>query len=70
VEEIDLRLADFGFAIHDQQILSHARCGTPAFMAPEIIKGWEYGTKADIFSIGSIIYFIYTKKPLIKCESA
>jgi calcium/calmodulin-dependent protein kinase (CaM kinase) II/calcium/calmodulin-dependent protein kinase I len=34
------------------------RCGTPAFIAPEILLGIRYGSKVDIWSCGVIIYML------------
>lgn len=31
-------------------------CGTPKFMAPEILRGQPYSSKVDIFSVGVILY--------------
>eukprot|EP00735_Rhodelphis_limneticus_P009915 TRINITY_DN2890_c7_g1::TRINITY_DN2890_c7_g1_i1::g.5841::m.5841 TRINITY_DN2890_c7_g1::TRINITY_DN2890_c7_g1_i1::g.5841 ORF type:complete len:567 (+),score=55.79,sp/Q55GV3/PAKC_DICDI/46.72/6e-102,Pkinase/PF00069.20/6e-65,Pkinase_Tyr/PF07714.12/6.3e-46,PBD/PF00786.23/3.5e-05,PBD/PF00786.23/1.4e-12,Kinase-like/PF14531.1/0.0039,DUF1341/PF07071.6/0.12,ABC1/PF03109.11/0.27 TRINITY_DN2890_c7_g1_i1:32-1732(+) len=52
--EGDVKLADFGFTAelsspHSQRT---TMVGTPYWMAPEIIVGWEYGTKVDIWSLG------------------
>ena len=33
--------------------------GTDFYMAPEILKGEEYNYKADLWSIGIIIYRLY-----------
>lgn len=34
-------------------------CGTPAYMSPEIIKKQPYlGSKADIWALGVILYFM------------
>jgi serine/threonine-protein kinase ULK/ATG1 len=52
-----LKLADFGFARHlAGASLAQTRCGTPLFMAPEILECREYDAKADIWSVGCIFY--------------
>eukprot|EP00347_Sterkiella_histriomuscorum_P016651 403352375 len=53
----DLRIADFGLACelrNDGKTLE--RCGTPTYIAPEILQGQDYNTKVDIFSLGSIMF--------------
>ena len=35
-------------------------CGTPIYMAPEIIEGKPYNAKADVYSFGIIMYQIIT----------
>ena len=37
--------------------------GTQIIMAPEILSGKEYDNKCDLWSLGVIIYQLYTKKP-------
>jgi len=50
-----LKLIDFGLA---QKIngYSYAVCGTPMFMAPEVILGTGYTTLADHWSLGVCLY--------------
>eukprot|EP00826_Nyctotherus_ovalis_P065026 TRINITY_DN9548_c0_g1_i2.p1 TRINITY_DN9548_c0_g1~~TRINITY_DN9548_c0_g1_i2.p1 ORF type:complete len:221 (+),score=57.91 TRINITY_DN9548_c0_g1_i2:1120-1782(+) len=36
------------------------KCGSPGFVAPEILNGQSYNTKADIFSAGIILCMILT----------
>ena len=33
-------------------------CGTPGFMAPELLAEQPYDTRADIYSYGSLLYEI------------
>lgn len=62
-EEGNLKVTDFGlsaFCDHLRQDgLLHTACGTPAYVAPEIIgkKGYD-GAKADIWSCGVILYVL------------
>ena len=65
MEDIDVRIADFGFAIEHQVGKSNVRCGTPGYIAPEILQGSEYTPKTDIYSIGVILYNIVSGKPLV-----
>lgn len=60
-EDNDIRIADFGLAyqLKENQTLRH-KCGTPTYIAPEILRGQEYSYKVDIFSLGSIMYNLVT----------
>lgn len=52
-----IKLADFGFAsrIYFPDSLTK-RCGTPYFVAPEILKGNPYDQKSDMWSVGVIFF--------------
>lgn len=62
-EDGNLKVTDFGLsALSDhlrQDGLLHTTCGTPAYVAPEVIgkKGYD-GSKADIWSCGVILYVL------------
>lgn len=55
----DIKIADFGFAkrVSSEQCLL-TQCGTPGYVAPEILHGVAYGTKADMWSLGVITYIL------------
>lgn len=36
-------------------------CGTPGFIAPEILKSEDYNEKSDVFSIGCLLYYLLTR---------
>jgi len=43
VDDASLKLADFGFAVEDVGNKLDEMCGTPNYVAPEIIEGKKYG---------------------------
>ena len=59
-DDSKLKLADFGFAkrTNDNDSGLTTQCGTPGYVAPEILEGKVYGTKADVWSIGVITYVL------------
>jgi len=54
---------DFGLAaVSDQLRGSEARSGTPAYMAPEQLRGEQVSAKSDIYALGMVLYEIFTGK--------
>lgn len=52
-----LKLADFGFArVLPNASLAETLCGSPLYMAPEILHHEKYGAKADLWSVGTVLY--------------
>ena len=72
-----VRLGDFGFCAKSDANTPMYRtaCGSPAFVAPEIIKREEYTSKADIWSFGVVMYLaLFHKLPfegssVVECMS-
>ena len=55
--EMTVKLADFGFArFLNDGVMAGTLCGSPMYMAPEVIMSHQYDAKADLWSIGTIIY--------------
>ena len=56
-DQMVLKLADFGLAkqMEKNQLLQTV-CGTTAYMAPEVMCQSKYDSKADIWSLGVILY--------------
>ncbi len=56
-------ITDFGLAgVADQIQGAEVRSGTPAYMAPEQLAGKEVSTRSDIYSLGLVLYEIFTGK--------
>lgn len=59
-----LKLADFGFArFLSNTSLAETLCGSPLYMAPEILRHEKYSAKADLWSVGAVFYELLTGKP-------
>ncbi|ESN97989.1 hypothetical protein HELRODRAFT_141692, partial [Helobdella robusta] len=59
-----LKICDFGLAtiIANNEILKTV-CGTPNYMAPEIILQVGYGNKVDVWSVGIFMYILLYGSP-------
>ena len=40
------------------------RCGSPGYVAPEVLNDQAYDTKADVFSAGAVMFALLTGRPL------
>lgn len=54
-----IKIADFGLAklLNQTQLMATA-CGTPGYVAPEILLGKPYSDKVDMWSLGVITYIL------------
>ena len=62
LDDSSIKIADFGFARYVKEGCKTA-CGTPGYVAPEIITGKIYGKGVDIWSLGIIIYILLCGYP-------
>lgn len=53
-----IKIADFGFcqSVNDIYQMTGTMIGSPVYMAPELLNGFDYNTKADIWSMGVMLY--------------
>ena len=64
------RITDFGLArlaegIEQADIVA----GTPSYMAPEQLAGKEVTVRSDLYSLGHVLYELFTGKPVFKASS-
>lgn len=51
-----VRVGDLGLARKTKRTAKLTKCGTDCYMAPEVISGKPYGKKADVWSLGCILF--------------
>nr|XP_002124936.1 serine/threonine-protein kinase 33-like [Ciona intestinalis]XP_018673303.1 serine/threonine-protein kinase 33-like [Ciona intestinalis]XP_018673304.1 serine/threonine-protein kinase 33-like [Ciona intestinalis]XP_026695741.1 serine/threonine-protein kinase 33-like [Ciona intestinalis] len=61
----DIKLTDFGLSVVKGGVGSdamlQASCGTPVYMAPEVIQNHDYSQQCDNWSIGVILYALLAR---------
>lgn len=68
--EGNARITDFGLAGLVEEIRGEeVRAGTPAYMAPEQLSGEEVSVKSDIYSLGLVLYELFTGKRAFEAKS-
>ncbi|KAL8808332.1 MAG: hypothetical protein Q9182_000152 [Xanthomendoza sp. 2 TL-2023] len=65
-----LKIADFGFARSlPSTSLAETLCGSPLYMAPEILRYEKYDAKADLWSVGTVLYEMMVGKPPFRASN-
>jgi serine/threonine-protein kinase ULK/ATG1 len=65
-----LKIADFGFARSlPSTALAETLCGSPLYMAPEILRYEKYDAKADLWSVGTVLYEMLTARPPFRASN-
>ncbi|OMJ74225.1 hypothetical protein SteCoe_26915 [Stentor coeruleus] len=54
-DDTSFKLGDFGLSCKVQNT-HYLRCGSPGYVAPEILRDKKYNHKADIFSCGIVVF--------------
>jgi len=58
-EDAAIKITDFGLSrLIDPQSLMTTACGTPGYVAPEVITHEAYSTQIDMWSVGVIVYIL------------
>lgn len=69
-EHGQVKLGDFGIArVLQGSDLARSNVGTPYYLAPEVCLGAGYDTKADVWSLGCVIYELTTLRRPFEGES-
>ena len=63
-EEGKFKLGDFGIAKVSEKTATGTLTGTYSYMAPEIANRQHYGTSADIYSLGLVMYWMMNERTL------
>ena len=66
----EIKLCDFGFAREFKDtLLTDTVCGSPLYMAPELLQNQKYNIKSDVWSLGIIMYEIVMKNHPFKSNN-
>ncbi len=70
-DNLNIKIIDLGLGVHFQDNKKlNSYCGTPFFMAPEILKKeFYYGPSVDIWSAGIVLYILLCGKLPFKSNS-
>lgn len=64
------RITDFGLAAFAADLSrADARVGTPAYMAPEQLRGHEVSVQSDLFSLGLVLFEVFTGRPAYEAKT-
>ncbi len=61
-EDGHYKLGDFGIAKTAERTTSGTKTGTYKYMAPEVYNNQPYGTAADIYSLGLVLYWLLNER--------
>ena len=68
-EHGEVRITDFGIAALASDVDRREMSGTPAYMSPEQLEGRELTPKSDIYSLGLVLYEVFTGKKAFEASS-
>jgi len=63
-DDTHVMISDFGLSrVLGDTSMAYTACGTPYYVAPEVVSGQGYGKEVDLWSIGVITYFLLAGFP-------
>lgn len=66
----NLKIADFGLSrFLDHESLAKTVCGTPGYVAPEVLQKLPYGKECDFWAIGIVTYILLCGAPPFQEEN-
>jgi len=68
----DIKITDFGLALlpdHTRLTVTGASVGTPAYMAPEQVRGETLDPRTDLWSLGAVLYKMVTGSAPFKADN-
>lgn len=70
-EDMDIKIGDFGLATTVQSDKDRKRtlCGTPNYIAPEVLSKKGHSFEVDVWSLGCIMYTLLVGKPPFETTS-
>ena len=70
--EMNLKVGDFGISrlLDSTNQNCKTPAGTPSYMSPEMVDSQSYGYKADVWSLGCVIYEICSLERLFPVKDA
>jgi serine/threonine-protein kinase len=68
-ERGDVRITDFGIAALADEARGGELAGTPAYMSPEQLAGKSLTPRSDLYSLGLVLYEIFTGKRAFEAAS-
>jgi serine/threonine protein kinase len=68
-DKLDFKIIDFGLAAFCVTGKLNDRCGSPGYVAPEVLANQSYDDKVDVFSAGVVLFIMLTNRSPFEGET-